>query len=253
MKKVYFSIIIPSLNEEDNLPILLDSISKQNINDFEVIIADNLSADQTKKRCLEYQRKIPHFRFIEKKCRNAGATRNYGATFAQGKYHIFFDADVKIENNFLEEIKKKILRHKLDALTVWNRPLEPSWRGKVIFSMMNAALTTFQKTIPAANGPCIIIKKDVFKKIKGFDEDIVYCEDFDLIQRAAKQKIRFAVFANPKLYVSTRRFDKEGIRLTINKAAKGVLHQVFIGPVKKKLFDYEMGGQYYKSEKSSKS
>ncbi len=111
-------------------------------------------------------------------------------------------------------------------------------------------MTLFQKIKPAANGPCIVIRKSLFKKIGGFDETIVFGEDFDLIQKAHKLKAKFAVFLTPVLYVSTRRFEKEGLFLSLYKSLKAVFHQLFLGPIKKPIFEYEMGGQYYKQEKN---
>ncbi len=48
MKNRFFSIIIPTLNEEENLPILLSSIEKQNYKNYEVIISDSFSTDKTR-------------------------------------------------------------------------------------------------------------------------------------------------------------------------------------------------------------
>jgi len=47
--KPFFSIVIPSLNEEINLPILLESIKNQTDKDLEVIVVDSQSTDNTKK------------------------------------------------------------------------------------------------------------------------------------------------------------------------------------------------------------
>jgi len=251
MPKPFFSIIIPTLNEEENLPILLEAIKNQTERDFEVLVIDSHSTDKTSQKAMNYKNLIPSFKFISHKMKNVSASRNYGASLAQGEFLIFFDADVEPEKNFILEIKKTIQQFHLDALTVWNRPKKSGLSGKIALALANLAMTLFQKIKPGANGPCIILSKELFKKINGFDEEIIFGEDFNLIQKAHRLKANFRVFTKPILYVSTRRFDKEGILKTIYKAVKALIYQLFIGPIKKPLFDYEMGGQYYKKTQSS--
>ncbi|MGB9707306.1 MAG: glycosyltransferase [Microgenomates group bacterium] len=248
MKNHFFSIIIPTLNEEENLSVLLQSIKKQNYKNYEVIICDSLSKDNTKKTALSFSRKLNLF-FYQKKFNNVSQARNFGAKKSRGDFLIFFDADVEIgDDDFLETINQYINNYNLDLLTVWNRS-KKSIKGKIIFGLMNLALSFSVKFKPAMNGPCMIIKKDRFLKVKGFDEEIIFGEDFDITQRLVKNGGKFAVFKKPILYVSTRRFDKEGIIKSLFKSVKAILYQQFFGPIKKPIFHYEMGGQYYKKIK----
>lgn len=241
-----FSIIIPSLNEEINLPILLESLSKQTNRDFEVIINDSGSKDRTKELAMLLTDSVPNLNFIEYVTKNVSQARNHGATLAKSEWLIFFDADVEVEANFIEGIENHIKKNNLDALTVWNRPKTNNIKGVITLNMLNTSMTLFQKIKPAANGPCIIIKKSLFQSLKGFDESIFFGEDFDLIQRANKKNARFAVFTSPILYVSTRRFEKEGLITSFSKSIKALLYQLILGPIRKPIFEYEMGGQYYK-------
>jgi len=247
--KPFFSIIIPSLNEEVNLPILLNSLARQTFRDFEVITSDCLSKDNTKINAEKAAKQIPSFTFLSYKSKNVSAARNFGASKATGEFLIFFDADVQASPDFLEGIKRHIDESGLDFLTVWNRPTkESNLTGKVVLALLNSAMTVTQKIKPAANGPCIIMKKNLFKKIKGFDDEIVFGEDYDISQKAHKQKARFAVFPKPYLYVSTRRFEKEGFFLSLYKSGRALLHQLFFGPIRKSIFKYEMGGHYFKED-----
>jgi len=246
MKNFAFSIIIPTLNEEESLPSLLQSIAMQPYKNFEVIIADCFSKDKTKLIALSFKNRIEKLTFIQKKFKNVSQARNHGASLARNDFLIFFDADIKIEKKFLEEINKKASLYNLDALTVWNRA-EKGIKGKFIFTLMNISMSLFQKIKPAANGPCIIVKKNFFEKVGGFNEEIVFGEDFDLIQRLVEIGAKFAVFSKPILYVSTRRFEKEGLILSLYKSLKAICHQLFLGPIKKPIFEYKMGGDYYKN------
>jgi glycosyltransferase involved in cell wall biosynthesis len=248
MKNYFFSIIIPTLNEEENLPILLHSISKQKYKQFEVIVCDSFSKDNTKKIAADFSKKI-NLSFFQNKFINVSQARNFGAKKAKGDFLIFFDADVELgEEIFLNKINEYINYYHLDLLTVWNRS-KKSIKGKIIFGLMNLAMSLSVNFKPAMNGPCMIINKNKFFAVQGFDEKIVFGEDFDITQRLVKNGGRFAVFREPILYVSTRRFDKEGIITSLFKSIKAILYQQIFGPIKKPIFEYEMGGQYYKNSK----
>ncbi len=106
-------------------------------------------------------------------------------------------------------------------------------------------MTAFQKIKPAASGTCLIVKKEIFQKIGGFDSTIVFGEDFDLIQRIHQIHGRFAVFRTPLFYTSSRRYEKEGLILSLFKSSKALIHQLVLGPIRKPIFEYKMGGDYF--------
>ena len=60
------SIVIPAYNEQDSLPICLDSLTKQTIpvTDFEVIVVNNASTDQTASEALKFKQKLKHEAFF---------------------------------------------------------------------------------------------------------------------------------------------------------------------------------------------
>lgn len=251
MRQIFFSIIIPTKNEEENLPILLTSLANQTDKDFETIIVDSFSSDKTAFIVKHFQNKLFPLFFYQEKFKNVSQARNFGAKKAKGEFLIFFDADVEPAKDFVSEIKKKIIDYHLEATTVWNRA-KRGIKNKFIFTLMNLVMTLFQKIKPAANGPCMIIKKSVFEKVSGFDEEIVFGEDFELIQRIVKkEKAKFKVFPQPILYVSTRRFEKEGLLKSLYKSIKAIIYQLFFGPIKKPIFEYQMGGEYYKKNSNS--
>lgn len=244
----YFTIIIPSYNEEDHLPRLLQSLTRQTDNGFEVVVNDSLSTDRTKEHALAAIGNRSNFRFVEHKTKNVSAARNHGASLAKGNWLIFFDADVMVEDGFIEGIRNIVAAHKLDALTVWNRPKTKNFKGILALMTVNYGMSLFQKLFPAANGPCIIMRKELFEKLNGFDDTIVFGEDFNIIQRAHKIKARFAVFRHPLLYLSARRYEQEGLMLSAYKSMKALLYQLFVGPIRKPIFEYEMGGHVFKKE-----
>ena len=243
----YFSIIVPAHNEERVIGKLLETISAQSHRDFEVIVCDNSSDDETHSRVHEFKHTVPSLILLEEKLHNVSEARNKAAEYAQGEYLIFLDADVTIEEHFLKAVKRHIQVDHPSMMTVWNRPSPPSWEGRVIFGVMNRAVQMLQYKFPTANGPCIIMKRSLFEKVKGFDRTIFFGEDFDLVKRAHKAGGTLRVYKNPLLFVSTRRFQQEGFIVSLYKSLTALLYQFIFGPVRKPIFKYEMGGQHYKN------
>jgi glycosyltransferase involved in cell wall biosynthesis len=95
-----FSIVIPAKNEEDFLPILLESIKKQNLTNYEVIVA--VSPDTTDKTVI-----VAEKYGAEVVVGGIQATaRNNGARVAKGRYLLFLDADTRLVNrSFLADLK----------------------------------------------------------------------------------------------------------------------------------------------------
>lgn len=245
----FFSIVIPTLNEEFNLSILLKAIAQQTFTDYELVVVDSKSKDGTKKVALLYGADLQNFRFISMSSNFVSENRNYGAKQTSGEWIIFFDADVEPASDFLECIHRRILAGKADIISVWNRSKRRSLNGIVLFGILNLGMSLFQKIWPIVNGPCIIIRRSLFNRLKGFDEDIVYGEDFDIVRRAVKSGAGVGIYRKPVLYVSTRRPDKEGFLPILIKSFITLVYQIVRGPIKKPLFKYEMGGQYYKISK----
>lgn len=242
----FFSIIIPAHNEERRIGKLLEAVEKQSYRNFELIVSDSASEDDTAKIVEGFKKNISSLIHLPTKTPNVGAARNNGAKYATGEFLIFLDADVVIEEHFLKATMRHIQADHPSMITVWNRPSPPSWRGRLIFGLMNRLVQMLQYSFPAANGPCIIIKKSLFEKINGFDETIFFGEDYDLVKRAFKAGGLLRVYRNPLLFVSTRRFEQEGLIVSLYKTITALLYQFIFGPVRKPIFKYEMGGQYYK-------
>ena len=89
------SIIIPTYNEEEYLPYLLESIKRQDFTDYEVIIADANSTDRTREIAKDYNAKI-----VDGGMPAVG--RNKGAAAAQGEFLLFLDADVIMTRGYLK-------------------------------------------------------------------------------------------------------------------------------------------------------
>ena len=89
----WLSVIIPVYNAEGYLPKCLDSIRRQSFIDYEVILVDDGSTDESSKICMSYQKTDPRFLYYEKENGGSFRARVFGAEKAKGKYITFCDAD----------------------------------------------------------------------------------------------------------------------------------------------------------------
>lgn len=200
---VKWSIIIPVLNEEKYLPKLLDSIKRQDFKDYEVIVVDSDSKDNTIKLAKEYGCRI-----LKGKRGNPGTNRNIGAKAARGKNIIFFDADVILPERFLRENTKYFEKRKLDVAGCYAFPISKNpydWSAR---SSLNAALFVMQYIRPCVEGFCMFARKKVHSNIM-FDEKITFAEDSEYFNRAYRKGCKTGFLKWP-IWVSMRRFDKEG-------------------------------------------
>ena len=114
MCKCNISIIMPVYNNENYMSDTLQSVLKQTYQEFEIIVVDDGSTDQTKQIVEKYSRQDSRIRYFYQKQSNAGTARNYGMSFANGKYLMFLDGDDLFDENMLGEMYARIERENAD-------------------------------------------------------------------------------------------------------------------------------------------
>jgi len=227
------SIIIPTLNEEEYLPWLLESIKKQSFSDFEIIIADAGSKDKTLEIAGKYDLKVVPGGL-------PGKGKNSGANKAKGEVLLFLDADTSLSEDFLEKSFAEFQKRKLDIAGFCLLPIQKNRINYLLFRYLyNLPIIALEKILPhAAAG--IMIKKKFFAKLNGFDEDIRIAEDHDLARRSAKSG-KYGIIKSAKLFISDRRFRQDGWAKTFFKYVFCEFHMVLRGPVKSDILKYKFG------------
>lgn len=231
-----FNIIIPTLNEEKYLPLLLKSIRKQNFQDYEIIVADAGSQDKTLEIAKKYGCKIIKGGSVAK-------GRNEGAKIAQGNILLFLDADVVlISSDFLEELLKKFRKRNLDVASF---PVFPKGNvvDKIVYGIYNFWARLTQSFLAHAT-EVILIKKEIHQRIGGFDEEIKIAEDHAYVRKASKFG-KYGFLKIEPVLTSARRFERDGRFKTYLKYLLAGLYMLFFGPVKSNIFKYKFN-HYFK-------
>jgi glycosyltransferase involved in cell wall biosynthesis len=165
------SVIITTKNEEKTIARLIKSINKQSYRNFEIILVDNNSQDQTPEIAEKMGVKVYNFG------PERSAQRNYGAKKAKGKYLLFLDADMELSRKVLNECVEAFNKNtNLGGVAIPEKSKAYNFWGQV---------KAFERSIYNEKGDPItdaarFFPKKVLFKAGGYDEEITGPEDWDL-------------------------------------------------------------------------
>ncbi|CAH0540268.1 glycosyltransferase family 2 protein [Vibrio marisflavi] len=233
------SIVVITLNEEKCIGRLMEDLSKQSFQDFEVILVDSNSEDSTCEVASAYEASLPALTIHKMDTQGVGLGRNTGAKLAKYERLLFLDADVRLDPNFLTKAINQLEHRKLEVAGVYMGAKNLSFVHKVGYSLFNLGLFTTQFVFPTAVGACIFSTKRVHDEIDGFDEKIVLCEDCDYVNRASKTW-RFR-FLHLTFGFDPRRLDQEGIFKMGATYLKANVRRLFFGEMRNNEMEYKFG------------
>lgn len=110
------SVIIPAYNAEKFIEKTIKSVIAQTYSNFEVIIVDDGSTDNTKQICKKLSEQDERIKLFEKKNGGVSKARNYGIEKANGEYIMFLDADDTYESTMLEKMYTKMTEENVDIV-----------------------------------------------------------------------------------------------------------------------------------------
>ena len=111
-----FSIVIPVYNVEEYIGKCLNSVLNQTYDNFEVIIVNDGTKDNSQKIIDKFVKKDKRFKSFIKKNGGLSDARNYGIKEISGDYLLFLDSDDYIEKDLLKELNKIFLNNKYDVV-----------------------------------------------------------------------------------------------------------------------------------------
>jgi glycosyltransferase involved in cell wall biosynthesis len=185
------SIIIPLYNKEKHIKETLNSVLNQSFKNFEVIIIDDHSADNS--RNIVNEIKDNRITIYTNPKKGVSSARNYGINLSKNKYVALLDADDIWDLNYLSEIITLINEYPLAGAYCSGWAYFDDDKN-VTFPFNNFAFNFkdyisnyFEKAIENSiiTSSSVIMDKSIFKKTKGFDENLEIGEDIDLWIRLA--------------------------------------------------------------------
>lgn len=176
------SIIVPIYNTAKTLLKCLTSISQQTFPDFEVILIDDGSKDNSGIICDKFISNDSRFKVIHKKNEGVAIARQTGILHAKGKYTIHIDSDDWVEPTMLENMYKEAIRTNSDII-ITDYFIEKSSKQKLI-KQKPSNLTANSILIDILEGKIFgalwnkLIKTELYNKYNiQFFKNINYCED----------------------------------------------------------------------------
>lgn len=200
MRKVKVSVVIPSYNSARYLTAAIDSVLAQTYENFEILVVDDGSTDETKDVLKRYENSI---RYLYKPNGGVSSARNHGIENAKGEYLAFLDADdawlpEKLEKQIIE-LEKNAGRACYAAFTACDEKLNPL---RVVQNQRseNALRDLLVRGNVIGTPSAVIIEKKLLKEIGGFDLGLSQCADWEMWVRVAAHAEFFGVEESLVLY-----------------------------------------------------
>lgn len=203
-----YSVIVPVYNRPQEIAELLESLTRQTYQDFEVVLVEDGSTLTSEKVYEQYSGKLS-IQYFFKPNTGPGPSRNFGFEKARGKYFVVFDSDCILPPHYFEAVQNFLRNEKVDA---WGGPD----RGMKDFTSLQQAMAFTMSSILTTGGirggkqkafqPRSFnmgISREVFEKTKGFHFDR-FAEDIELSIRIRKAGFKTALITEAFVYHKRR-------------------------------------------------
>jgi glycosyltransferase involved in cell wall biosynthesis len=208
MKKEKVTVIIPTFNRADIISRAINSVLKQSYKNWELIIIDDGSIDDTKE-IVKPLLKDKRIKYFFQKHKGVCAARNLGIRKAKGNYIAFLDSDDEFWKEKIEIQLREIKKYRANMLLCnffeyrENKKIRNRFKFNESFLVKQKVVVSWR--IPMSASLMFLTKKLVGQVL--FDEKMPSSNDFDFILRALSTKTKI-IFLNYRLtnnYKSTKR------------------------------------------------
>ena len=222
-ERAIVSIIIPCYNYAHFLSEALDSVLSQTYTEWECIIINDGSPDNTEEIALSYCKRDIRFKYFYKENGGHGSARNYGIKNSTGKYIMPLDADDKIESTYISKAVEEIESDTNIKLVTGQVQYFGDLNEKVIVPVYNLRSYLTVNYISISS----LFRRSDFDKAKGFDETMLAFEDWDLFIKILKWGGKVSQLPNTGLFY--RRKNGSMFHTVSNDKSKALkdLYQVY--------------------------
>ena len=208
LEEVKISVIVPAYNAAKTILTLLNSLSNQSFKDFEVIVVDDCSQDNTPHIVQSYPYKLIQL----SKNHGPAYCRNAGAGVATGEILVFTDSDCLVAHNWLENIQKNFSQNDIVAIMGRLVLMPSTLLGDSISAIgfpaggaigFDKIWKVDQKGFTDSLSSCnCAVRKDIFDKIGGFDESFPYPGGEDSLLAHDLRRVNYRIKYCPDVLVS---------------------------------------------------
>ena len=195
------SIIVPTINEADFLPLLLADLNLYTY-EFELIIVDGGSTDLTK-----FIAKLGCAKIINLQERNRGKQLSNGAKIATGEWLLFLHADCRLKSNWGSKVNE-IIQNPLQKQYAWFFNFNIKDQGFIWLILQLAVLLRSNLLNRPYGDQGLLISKDLYTKVGGYKE-IALMEDLDMVLRLSKRNSIKALGIG--IETSTRKYKNKNV------------------------------------------
>lgn len=189
------SVIIPTYNEEGELPKLLGHLQDYGKNEIEIIVVDAGSIDKTRAVSERY-----HINFLFTPIKGRAAQMNYGAAHSHGEILYFVHADTLPPKSYVDDIYNSV-NTGFDLGRYRSKYNSDSWLLKI-----NAFLSRFDTLAGMGGDQTLFVTKKLFNQCGGFSPSMRIMEEFNFCQRARKNG-KYKILRKPVL-ISARKYEQ---------------------------------------------
>lgn len=195
--KPLFSIVIPTYNRAEQLRRALRSIAEQTYRNFEVIVCDDGSNDNTELVVESFTNQFPITYLWEKNWGGPARPRNRGIRESKGEWICFLDSDdwwypKKLETvkKYLDKYEADIAYHDLDVYTLNMKRLWKKDKGK---KFKKPILINLLKNGQGPSNSSVVVRKEIINQVGGLSEDelLIAVEDYDLWLKISRVTDKF--------------------------------------------------------------
>ncbi|MCW2747132.1 MAG: glycosyl transferase family 2, partial [Nocardioidaceae bacterium] len=178
------SIVMPTWNRADRLRTAIDSVLAQSSDNWELIVANDGSTDDTAIVLGLLSSRDPRIRGLDLPHRGVSAARNSALQLARGTYVAFLDSDNTWQPEFVETMAKEMQRRDVEAAFCTIKRIRDQNSDFRMFEGSRDHL--LQGNFIDLNA--LVVSRDLIDSVGGFDEDLRRCVDFDLALRIAEHE-----------------------------------------------------------------
>lgn len=211
------SIIIPVYNVEDYLIKCIDSVLNQTLKDFELILVNDGSTDDSLAICKKYQLVDKRIILLDQANQGSSVARNNGLNIARGQYISFIDSDDYIDENFLKDNIEILDSENADMILFGYFEISRKTYNEKLYSNSQSTKDIIEGLFTRKIAPAPwnkIYKREIFENLR-FKEGIRH-QDFYILPFVV-DKCRKIVYNN-KAYYYYNTLNKKSVTNTIKRA-----------------------------------